>query len=86
MSLKINKFYNDLLKDLKLRIQKTQVKAAISVNRELIQLYWGIGNKILEIQHKEGWGAKIIDNLSTDLIKEFPDMKGFSPIAVSLGS
>ena len=27
----------------------------------------------------EGWGKKIIEQLSKDLRSEFPDMKGFSP-------
>jgi predicted nuclease of restriction endonuclease-like (RecB) superfamily len=54
------------------------VKAVFSVNRELIQLYWQIGNEILARQDAEGWGAKVIDRLSRDLMREFPDMKGFS--------
>ena len=44
----------------------------------MILLYWEIGNKILINQKKEGWGAKVIDRLSADLKREFPDMKGFS--------
>ncbi|MGP8254425.1 MAG: DUF1016 N-terminal domain-containing protein [Methanoregula sp.] len=50
----------------------------VSVNRELILLYWQIGNDILTRQQAEGWGAKVIDRLSRDLVHEFPDMKGFS--------
>jgi predicted nuclease of restriction endonuclease-like (RecB) superfamily len=45
----------------------------------MIKLYWEIGRGILEKQEQEGWGAKIIDRLSADLKKEFPEMKGFSP-------
>ena len=41
-------------------------------------LYWNIGNKILESQAKEGWGAKIIETLSKELKNEFPDLTGFS--------
>ncbi|MDO8872895.1 MAG: PDDEXK nuclease domain-containing protein [Methanoregula sp.] len=63
---------------LKQRIRSSQVKAAVSVNRELVLLYWQIGNEILTRQEREGWGAKVIDRLSLDLIIEFPDMKGFS--------
>jgi predicted nuclease of restriction endonuclease-like (RecB) superfamily len=48
------------------------------VNRELILLYWQIGSDILVRQQTEGWGAKVIDRLSRDLLHEFPDMKGFS--------
>ena len=44
----------------------------------MITLYWNIGNQILERQKAEGWGSKVIDNISKDLRKEFPEMKGLS--------
>ncbi|HEY9713799.1 MAG TPA: PDDEXK nuclease domain-containing protein [Chroococcales cyanobacterium] len=75
----ISKSYATLLSELKDQIQNAQVQAALSVNRELIILYWQIGNGILQRQQVEGWGSKIIDQLSHDLRKEFPHMKGFSP-------
>lgn len=70
--------YPELLEQLKQRIKTAQVKAALSVNRELVRLYWQIGCDILQRQQKAGWGAKIIDQISADLRKEFPDSKGFS--------
>lgn len=70
--------YAEFLKDLKHRIISSQHKAAVSVNREMVLLYWDIGRQILARQDKEGWGAKIIDRLAADLKKSFPDMKGFS--------
>jgi predicted nuclease of restriction endonuclease-like (RecB) superfamily len=69
--------YDRFLEDLKNRIRASQVRAALSVNRELIVLYWSIGHDILIRQRNEGWGAKIIDRLSEDLTKAFPDMRGF---------
>jgi predicted nuclease of restriction endonuclease-like (RecB) superfamily len=45
----------------------------------MILMYWEIGKIILARQNKEGWGAKVIDRLSADLRKEFPDMQGLSP-------
>ncbi len=71
--------YDDLLTEIKIRIQQTQTRAALSVNRELLMLYWRIGRDILTRQHTRGWGAKIIDRLAHDLRQTFPDMKGFSP-------
>ena len=71
--------YQSLLADLKTRVRSAQVKAALSVNRELIQLYWEIGRSILAAQDREGWGTKVIDRLAGDLRHEFPEMKGFSP-------
>jgi predicted nuclease of restriction endonuclease-like (RecB) superfamily len=70
--------YPELLNSIKTRIQTAQVKAALSVNAEMISLYWEIGKMILDRQRDEGWGAKIIDKLSKDLVSEFPEMKGFS--------
>jgi predicted nuclease of restriction endonuclease-like (RecB) superfamily len=70
--------YAAFLDGLKQRIRTAQVKAALAVNQELIQLYWQIGNEILAKQKQGGWGAKVIDRLSKDLKKEFPDIKGFS--------
>ena len=55
------------------------MRAALSVNRELVLLYWQLGQDILTRQRQQGWGAKVIDRLARDLQKEFPDMKGFSP-------
>jgi len=71
--------YAQLLESLKARIRQAQVRAALSVNRELVLLYWHIGREILQRQAQEGWGAKVIDRLAQDLSREFPDMKGFSP-------
>jgi len=71
--------YAELLEDIKARIRQAQVCAALSVNRELVLLYWHIGKEILQRQEQEGWGAKVIDHLARDLAREFPEMKGFSP-------
>lgn len=70
--------YAELLRSLKERIRVAQVKAALSVNRELILLYWQIGREILSRQTSENWGAKVIDRLAADLKNEFTEMKGFS--------
>jgi len=71
--------YPVFLQELKQRIRESQVRAAISVNRELVLLYWRIGRDILVRQQRENWGAKVIDRLAADLKKAFPEMKGFSP-------
>jgi predicted nuclease of restriction endonuclease-like (RecB) superfamily len=55
-----------------------QTRAALSVNRELVLLYWQIGREILIQQDAQGWGARVIDRLSQDLRLAFPGMKGFS--------
>ena len=70
--------YQELLEELKGRIRSSQIRAAIAINRELILLYWQIGQEILIRQEQQGWGSKVVDRLSEDLRREFPEMKGFS--------
>ena len=73
-----SKSYQDLLARLKSQIRTAQVRAAFAVNRELVLLYWGIGNEILKRQDSEGWGSKVVDRLAHDLRSEFPDISGLS--------
>lgn len=70
--------YAGWLVELKSRIHSAQQRAALSVNRELVTLYWQIGRDILARQADQGWGAKVIERLARDLHNAFPDMKGFS--------
>lgn len=71
--------YADWLAELKQRIHAAQQRATLAVNRELVLLYWQIGQGILERQARQGWGGKVVDTLARDLRNAFPDMKGFSP-------
>ena len=70
--------YAALLQSLKTEISQARVRAHLSVNKEMIALYWKIGNQILLKQKEEGWGTKVIENISKDLRTEFPEMKGLS--------
>lgn len=70
--------YQSIFLELKKKVLVSQSKAIQVVNKELVLLYWEIGNTILQNQSQKGWGAKIIDNLSQDFKKSFPQMKGFS--------
>ena len=70
--------YDALITDLKVRIRQAQVKASLSVNRELIVLYWQVGKTLLERQAQSAWGDRVLERLSADLKREFPDMHGFS--------
>ncbi len=74
----MNQEYLELLNNIKSQIYSSRNKAVIAVNSELVKLYWYIGRKILDEQTHKGWGSKVIDILSKDLKKEFPEMKGFS--------
>lgn len=70
--------YIDFAESIKQKVSDARYKAARSVNSELILLYHHIGTEILKKQEKQGWGTKVIDKLSKDLISSFPEMKGFS--------
>jgi predicted nuclease of restriction endonuclease-like (RecB) superfamily len=70
--------YVSVLEDIKKQIRESRLKAALAVNSELVKLYWKIGAEILQRQKISKWGDKILENLSQDLMEEFPDMKGFS--------
>ena len=70
--------YAEWLTDLKSRIHAAQQRAALAVNRELLQVYWQLGRDILERQEQAGWGAGIIDQVAADLRTAFPELKGFS--------
>lgn len=70
--------YKQWLTDLKFRIRNSQIKAALKVNTELINLYWELGKEIVSKQEQSQWGDGLIKQLSSDLQQEFPEMKGFS--------
>ncbi len=67
-----------LLADVKSRIQAAQTRAVLSVNAELVRLYWDIGRIIDGRQQREGWGAAVIPRLALALHNELPEVKGFS--------
>lgn len=50
------KGYKDLLGEIKKKVKSAQLKAAVAVNKELIQLYWEIGSSIIEKQKGSEWG------------------------------
>jgi|ERR1035437_671028 predicted nuclease of restriction endonuclease-like (RecB) superfamily len=80
----ISSDYKGWLIELKSKIKQSQIKAALSVNSELIRLYWELGTQIVEKQRKTSWGAGFIDQLSKDLKDEFPDITGFSKRNIEL--
>ncbi len=76
--IKADNEYQQWLANLKKRIKQSQIKAAVKVNTELLELYWSIGSDIVKKQTESDWGDGIIEQLSLDLRLAFPDIKGFS--------
>src|SRR3972149_6660840 len=70
--------YAEALKALQERIRTAQIKASLSVNEKLLELYWDIGKTIVEKQQEEGWGGKVIERMAKDLKAAFPKMRGLS--------
>jgi len=70
--------YAAWLAEIKQRIQGARQRAVLAANAEQIRLYHAIGLDILDRQRRQGWGAKVIDRLSSDLRSAFPEMKGLS--------
>lgn len=70
--------YKEWLKDLEQRVLQVQIKAAVSVNSELLRFHWSLGEDIINKQKNSNWGDGFLKQLSGDLSSEFPDMKGFS--------
>ncbi len=70
--------YATWIADLKTKVRRIQIKAAVAVNRELLVFYWELGADIIEKQAVSHWGEGFLSRLSHDLIGEFPEIKGFS--------
>jgi predicted nuclease of restriction endonuclease-like (RecB) superfamily len=71
--------YSTLLDSIKAHVRAARLRAVVAVNSELVVLYWHVGTEILKRQGEQGWGAKVVNRLSADLFRAFPDMRGFSP-------
>ncbi len=70
--------YPEFLAEVKARIATARTRAVLAASGEMIELYWEIGHEILEREHREGWGAKVIGRLAADLRRDFPEMTGLS--------
>jgi predicted nuclease of restriction endonuclease-like (RecB) superfamily len=74
----VPKGYNEFIADLKQRVRTTQFRAVRAANTEVLRLYWSVGRDILDRQKDEGWGAKVVDQISGDMRREFPGQRGWS--------
>ncbi len=73
-----DKEYKAWLADIKLKVRNVQIKAALKVQTELLNFYWELGADIVAKQAHTKWGDGLIEQLSRDLMAEFPQIKGFS--------
>ena len=59
-------------------LEHTQVRLIASANADMLFHYWKVGHFILYLQKKDGWGSKVIDNLSKAIRSKYPNKKGYS--------
>jgi predicted nuclease of restriction endonuclease-like (RecB) superfamily len=78
MIMKTDKNYVEFIHNLKKQIIKSRYAAARLANREQLLLYFKTGLMISEKIKAQKWGAKVLDQISSDLQKELPGLKGFS--------
>ena len=73
-----NNEYQNWLNYLCEEIDKQRLKAVMQLNAATLQHYWWLGNDIIQKQKEQGWGAKVIDQLSVDLQKRYGGDSGYS--------
>lgn len=74
----VDSTYKTWLKKLKQKIKLAQLKATVSINMQLMELYWELGKDIVLKQNEAKWGDAILDQLALDLKLSFPEIHGFS--------
>lgn len=74
----IDRDYADWIADIKHRYRSAQVKAAVKVNEEKLLFNWQLGRDLVQMKAEERWGAGVVEQVSMDLKREFPDADGFS--------
>ncbi|MBR4327343.1 MAG: DUF1016 family protein [Bacteroidales bacterium] len=74
----IDKEYKDWITDLSSRYRKSQIKAAVKVNQEMLKYYWDLGRDVVEMHVEARWGEGVINCLSRDLKQANPEITGLS--------
>lgn len=80
--IKTDKDYASWIEEFSQRYRKSQIKAAIHVNSEMLQFYWSLGRDMVTLHVESRWGDKILKSLSDDLRKALPGIKGLSETRV----
>ena len=76
--IKTNAEYSRWIQELKERYRRSQIKAAVQVNRELLRFYWSLGRDIVARDAENIYGRGFYKNLSQDLKESIPETEGFS--------
>ncbi|MCF7912126.1 MAG: PDDEXK nuclease domain-containing protein [Candidatus Cloacimonetes bacterium] len=70
--------YFTWISELKSKIHLVRQRVALTINTQLLELYWELGKELYEKQKLSDWGNSFIEHVAVDLRSEFPEIKGFS--------
>ena len=76
--IKSDQEYKEWIFEISRRFRQYQIKAAVAVNSGMLAFYWSLGRDIVKMKAESRWGSSFVDNLSKDLQKTLPNVKGFS--------
>ena len=76
--IRIDNDYVDWISEVKHRYRSSQVKAAVRVNAEKLLFNWQLGRDLVQKKAEERWGSGVVEQVSLDLKREFPNAEGFS--------
>ena len=77
--IKKDKVYKVWIEDISNRFRKSQLKAAVNVNQEMLKFYWTMGRDIVKMSNEAKYGSRFYNTVSSDLKAIFPEIKSFSP-------
>ena len=78
--IRIDGDYAEWIAELKHRYRSAQVKASVRVNAEKLLFNWELGRDLVQKKAEERWGAGVVEQVSLDLQREFPNAQGFSAL------
>lgn len=78
----LDKDYILWVQELVKRYRRSQIKAAVKVNKEMLRFYWELGKDIEDKQADNKYGSKFYATLSRDLRHEMPDVEGLSETSI----
>ena len=72
----------DIINQIKDAIIRSRYQAAKLVNKELLGLYYAVGRYVSNNSRNDSWGKNAIRQISDDLQKELPGLRGFSESSI----
>ena len=78
----IDKEYKQWIQSLSQRFRRSQIKAAVKVNQEMLRFYWDLGRDIVARNAENTYGKGFYANLSQDLRNAIPNTEGLSETSI----